>query len=409
MTTSNMVRARPRTNIVGILGGSGVVGRSLVRLAQTRRDIALRLGARTLEPLSEASAGATAVEIRQVDVMDPNGLRSFCEGCGVVVNCAGPSYQVQDRVAQAALSVGSSYIDVSGDDPAHAGLASTVWKPGTPNPAVANVAAVLSAGMIAGLSNTVPRWLARHGREMRVTRLTTHLGGAQRFSSAAAGDLVLSLNAVAESNQDGSWYGETGAAWRSGGRKARVLRVCEDVTLAHFRGPVTVQPFLSSDAVRLATRMGLAEMDWFNVYPSSHLRTVLSRRRGRAVLDDKQLDEAVREARAAAELDLAGRDPFYTMVFALSGFKGGAPITRTAVVHTEDSYELTAGVAFLTLSAFLDLGLPPGLHYADDILEPERLVEGLERLRVPGAQRSVLNLATYESRSGVQTFEDGGL
>lgn len=36
-------------------------------------------------------------EIQMVDLWQDRQLSAFCRGCTVVVNCAGPSYQVLDR------------------------------------------------------------------------------------------------------------------------------------------------------------------------------------------------------------------------------------------------------------------------------------------------------------------------
>ncbi|ECX6013344.1 Saccharopine dehydrogenase, partial [Salmonella enterica subsp. enterica serovar Rubislaw] len=93
-------------------------------------------------------------EARPVDLWQEEALREFFRGCVAVVNCAGPSYQVLDRVARAAASAHAHYVDVSGDGPA--------WHLLQGQPAGdKHWTAVLSAGMLPGLANLVPGWMSQ--------------------------------------------------------------------------------------------------------------------------------------------------------------------------------------------------------------------------------------------------------
>lgn len=395
-----------RGDVIGVMGASGVVGQAVAQIMQARGLARQRHGARNIAGLSADRGENNEVEVVAVDLHDPGSLEAFCKGCRVVVNCAGPSYVVVDTVARAALAAGAHYVDVSGDDPAHVALSKAHASGSLPRGWQDEQSVVLSAGMIAGLSNLLPRWLSARS-PMTVTRLTARLGGAQLFTSTAAGDLVLSLMGGSDTTDD-SWYGETGAAWRFGKRKSRVLKTSTNATLPHFRGAVTVQPFLSSDAVRLATAMGLAEMDWYNVFAGEQLRSMLSRLRGRT-LDQAQLRDAIEQARTAAELDLAGRQPWYTMVFELGGFRAGRPILRSAVARTEDTYLLTAAVAALAVEDVLARQVAPGLHFADDALRPD-LVDRVRDLVAPASGEPIVSVETFESAElAAAAFEDGCL
>jgi hypothetical protein len=394
------------SELIGIVGASGVVGQSVAHILRARGLTHQRHGARNVAALTALHDAKSDVGVLALDLHDPGSLEAFCRGCRVIVNCAGPSYLVVDKVARAALAAGADYVDVSGDDPAQIALSHANASGSLPHGWQHERRVILSAGMIAGFSNLLPRWLAARS-PMTVTRLTARLGGAQLFTSTAAGDLVLSLMGGSDTSDD-SWYGETGAAWRFGKRKSRVLKTSTNATLPHFRGAVTVQPFLSSDAVRLATAMGLAEMDWYNVFAGEQLRSMLSRLRGRT-LDQAQLRDAIEQARTAAELDLAGRQPWYTMVFELGGFRAGRPIVRSAVARTEDTYLLTAGVAALAVEDVLANEIAPGLHFADDALRPD-LVDRARDVIAPAGGGSIVSVETFEAPGlASAAFEDGCL
>lgn len=340
-----------------------MVGRAAVRML-TRLGIGtLRAGARRVAAV-RPQRDRLGVDWRRVDADDPVSLAEFCAGTRLVLNCAGPSYLLADRVARAALAAGSDYVDVSGDGPAYRLLES--------EPLPAGRTVVLSAGMLPGLANVVPRMLAT---DLAGARLVVHAGGIESFAPASAGDLALSLDS-SDATGDGHWYGEALAAWSGGRRTRHALTVREDVEVAGFPGRVTTMPFLTADAERLARSTGLAELHWHNVFVGNALRLTLSRLRGRVRSDPAGLAAITEEITAAAELDLTGLSPFYLMAFTLHR----AGRTDTAVLRTPSSFELTAATAAHTVQAVLTGAIGPGLHYADDVLDPRGLLDAVTAL-----------------------------
>ncbi|GGS29390.1 saccharopine dehydrogenase NADP-binding domain-containing protein [Actinokineospora fastidiosa] len=351
---------------VAVLGAAGLVGRAAVGMLRELGVGEVRAGFRRTPPRDGFA------EPVHVDADDPVSLARFCADADLVLNCAGPSYLLLDRVARAALAAGAHYVDVSGDQPAYHLLAGS--DPGT--------CVVLSAGMLPGLANLVPRVLAA-GDSLAGAELVVHAGGIERFGRASAGDLVLSVDSTGldstglDSNgHSGHWYGEALAAWRDGRPVSGALAPAEDVELPHFPGRVGLMPFLTADSARLARTSGLAALDWFNVFTGTRLRPALTRLRGRVPRDPAALDAAVDELMAAGEVDRAGQDPYYLMAFTLCSGTAG----RTAVLKTGSSFELTAATAALTVRAVVNGEIPRGLHYADDVLHPEATLQGVRDL-----------------------------
>ncbi|MDH6577690.1 saccharopine dehydrogenase NADP-binding domain-containing protein [Kitasatospora sp. MAP5-34] len=344
--------------VVGVLGGSGVVGRAAAGALRELGVERLRLGGRRLEAVAAVAAGLPGgpAQALAVDLDDRESLAAFCAGCAVVLNCAGPSYQVRGRVALAALAAGADYVDVAGDDPAHEQLHGV-------DLAGLGRSAVLSAGMLPGLSGLLPRWLAGQ-QPGGAGRLTVWTGGLDRCSPTVAADLVLSLGG----DRAGAAvpFGESLAAWRHGRRVSRALCAQDAAELPYFPAAVSLQPYLSTEAERLARALGLDELDWFNVFPGRHVRELLAALTGGRV----QLGDAADRLVRAAELDLTGRRPYYRMVFALESPSGAA----TAVLGTGDSYRLTAAVGALAVAATLAGDVPAGLHYAAEVLDPGETV-----------------------------------
>lgn len=326
---------------VAVLGGSGSVGRAAVALLRSWDVGPLRTGGR--RPPGAPADGVTAVT---VDARDPASLARFCAGAEVVLNCAGPAIELADTVARAAFAAGADYVDAAGDDPLHAAVgAAPAVRSGT-------AIAVVSAGLMPGLSGLLPRLLAAHLPAGE--RLTGYVGGRDRFTLTAAVDYLTA----------GENFGRPAAAWRDGRVVAGALAPVADVAVPFFPEPLTAQPYLSTETARAATALGVRAADWYSVFAGDRVlaalrstTTELGCDRGRA---------AAERLCRAAELDLFGHRPYQTMVVTLTGPAGG----RTAVVRGTGAGALTGTVAAIAARAVLDGVVPGGVHHAAEVLDP---------------------------------------
>ncbi|WP_018788062.1 saccharopine dehydrogenase NADP-binding domain-containing protein [Micromonospora sp. CNB394] len=341
--------------MIGVLGASGAVGREAVRALRNSGTGPLRLGARRTSSLSAADG-----EVRTVDVTDAGSLKEFCAGLTVLINCAGPTYALQERMALSALAAGAHYVDVGGDDPVHERLAAAGAVRG-------DATVVLSAGALPGLSALVPRWLA--ARWPDGDRLVCHAGGLEKCTPTVAEEILLSLSV---GGAHGEPFGMPLAAWRNGRRALRALRTVEDEELPDFPDRAMLQPILTAESERLAVMLRLDELDFFNVYPGPRVRALFARL---PLLAAEGRDDLVQRIVTAGDVDLAGRDPYYRMRFTLGGPGSG----HTAVVSADSSYRLTAAVGVLAVRAVMDGALPAGLHFGGDVLDPGWAVEEINR------------------------------
>ncbi|MBZ6256035.1 saccharopine dehydrogenase NADP-binding domain-containing protein [Streptomyces olivaceus] len=368
------------TPVIGVLGASGAVGRAAVRELRALGRTGLRLGGRTASALCAVAGEDPGGHDETVwaDATAPDGLRAFTEGCDIVLNCVGPTYRLRATVAAAALADGAHCVDVAGDDPA----AEDLLKDG--DPAREGRTVVLSAGALPGLSSLLPRWLAGQGLDT-ATALSAHCGGLETCSPTVARDLMLSLSS---GGADGAAYGEALAAVRGGRRVPRALRTAEDTEHPAFPGRVALQPYLSGESERLADVLGLDRLDWYNVHPGPAVRALLNRLPASLAAGDDPAALADRLI-LAADLDLAGRTPYYVMDFALSGTASGQPATAGLTLRAASSYRLTAAVGALSVDAVLRGAVPAGVHFACDVLDPRAVVrhlrsQGAAELRLTG-------------------------
>ncbi|GAA2400704.1 saccharopine dehydrogenase NADP-binding domain-containing protein [Actinomadura vinacea] len=336
---------------IGVLGGSGAVGRIVVDRLTAWELGKLRVGGRDLERVAKVCAQAPKAhtEPMRVDLNDRDELRGFCADCDVVVNCAGPSYQVLDRVARAALAAGAHYVDAAGDLVAIDALGDA------PPTGLADRAAVFSAGLMPGLSGLLPRLLAVDGPP---ARLDIYVGGAAAIGPLSAVDALLTR---------GPRFGTALAAWRNGGIAPNALRPLRSVALPGFRGRVHAWPFLSAEASRLAAELGVEELRNYTVYVTEAIPRALA---AAWADEDAPLERHVPAVAAAAEADLAATGPYYTMLFQAVHHDPAPGRPRRLELHTPDSYALSGVVAALTARDLLDERIPPGVHLAAEVLSP---------------------------------------
>lgn len=349
--------------LVGVVGGYGAVGRTVVAALRRHPDLRLRIGGRNLDRAvrlvrDELAGGA---EPMAVDVYDEASLARFCAGCAVVVHTGAASYQVLDRVARAARAAGADYVDSGGDLPLHHRLVDHYPPTGTGR-------ALVTAGMMPGLSGLLPRWLAIGYQ--KVHRLVAYIGVVDRLTPAGAVDYLLSL---AERER------ESQAAWIGGRRVERAATPVADTVVPFFPGRVAVYPYLSYEAERFAAQLGVAEVRWHSVFDQGgNMMAALSRLQG-AMSGRADPRSAARELAAAAELDLFGRKPYQLMLFEMSGAdrESGRHRATTLMVRSANTSHLTGTVCALATRAVLDGRTPPGAHFAAEALDPRALVSAL--------------------------------
>ena len=364
---------------IGILGYGGMVGR--VACDVLRRLGPVRGGQRRVDPDQDSGAGFEAV---RVDLHDRASLDRFCQGCAVVLNCAGPSYRIGDVVAMAALEAGAAYVDAFGGDVLERKLLT--------GPAGEQGLFVLGAGVFPGVSGVLPRWLFSQGFDTGES-MSGHAGGREYCSWGAGADVLLS--AVAG-------FGTPDAIWRQG----RVVRQQPDrsgpVSVPGFRDGVFVQPFINRETILLARQSGLDEARWHTVMADEVTMAALSGGCSRLIESGPEvLDAAVGELVRAASLAMAGRHSWYAMTVEVRGRRQGRAVAKRAMLKSSDSYTISGIMAAAVARHILEDRPDNGVHWAFAVLDPDSMAERLRAVPVVESLTVVDIAPDLESKSGV--------
>ncbi|WP_457445373.1 saccharopine dehydrogenase NADP-binding domain-containing protein [Roseateles sp. P5_E4] len=137
---------------VAVYGAGGHTGRFVV-------NEALRRGLKVVAIGRDASRLPAGVEARVATIDDAAALDAALQGCGVVINCAGPFLDTAAPVIEAALRAGCGYIDVTAEQAS----AEAVFENFDARARVAGVAIIPAAGFYGGLADLLATALMGDG------------------------------------------------------------------------------------------------------------------------------------------------------------------------------------------------------------------------------------------------------
>lgn len=330
--------------VVAVLGASGTVGRRLATTLASRGGVRLRLGARN--PAAAADAG-----ICRIDPADPAALKAFIDGAAVLVNCVGPGLRTRSKVALAALEHAVPYLDPSGDE----GLAARIA--GAAGPGPLPVPLVLGAGAVPGACGLLARWLATAGAP--ACSLTGFVLTLEPLHQATATEFLLAM--MSQRPQPAA----TGDQAGSGQARPAIA----GLRLPYAEEPLDAFPVLSREVAALSADLGMrAEMFQAFEQGSAILAFLSSIARRRAEGSTvRQLAGQLTEVVAA---ELAGRPPLHLIAWQAAA--DGQ--SRSAVLRTASSYQLTASMLALAAEHLIAGRVPAGLQHADS-LDPQLVAE----------------------------------
>lgn len=359
---------------VGVLGASGDVGTHAARLLHRAGADPICLGSRDLRRARRVLAhdldGVGCA--MAVDAADERSLLKFASRCRVLVNAAGPSCEVGRPVARAARAAGVDLVDAAGDEPLHAFLTG----PGGDPPAEKGRIDVLSCGMQPGLTGILPRLLASSLE--RAVSLVVWFAVVDLFTRAAAEDY---LEGTARK------LTEPLAAWRNGRRVPRAMRRSSDpVAVPGIDGLFTDLPVLTTEAERLATQLELVDGTWHTLMAQGRVAGVLDR------LHALERGEAREALCLASRIDMSARRPAAALLAEVrgpGGARGEPPRIRSGLLRGPGTGALAGAATAAAAQAVLAGEVPPGLHYAAEILDPARTIDRV--CAAPGVEVSVVD------------------
>jgi hypothetical protein len=255
--------AMSRSVTFGIVGGYGATGRSVASELWKSCDGEILIGGRDMEKAKVLAAEFNnRASAAHLDILDAHSLDDFCSRCSIIVNCAGPVMQLQDRVAQAAFRRRCHYIDAAGMS-----MVKERMLPHSREIEDLGLSFVVSAGWMPGLSELVPVYANAQARAKMDTieSLTVYFGDSGEWSTNAL--------------RDGFWYIRQ-AGLRSPGyfrkgewTRAKMSESCRRVDLGDPVGPGRFAMFATPELDEVGRRLN--DIDIFIYTYLSGFRTAM--------------------------------------------------------------------------------------------------------------------------------------
>lgn len=336
--------------VVGVLGCGGAVGKPAVTHLLKKYSV---LGGQR-HPID---FGSESFQWVQTDFEDPQSLRNFCEKCDIVVNTAGPSSKIRDRVARCALEVGCDYIDASGE---------TIFLDRhEPIYTQSKQAIVIGAGFEAGLTGLVPYKLVKDFDH--VDEAFCYCGSRQRISLSSLVDLLSSCFIDS---------GFANAFYREGEIVPHVVPGEELFNISGFRDEVYLKPYVSNEVLTMAKQCNISELRWYHAVAELETMGIMNDMfQSVNHVADKDFQYALVKRYQKVFDAIANTRPYFNTVFYdLKGLKDGRPIRLGTTVQVKESYEICGLVAACTAEHLLKHPTCHGVSWACEILDPDKVL-----------------------------------
>lgn len=350
---------------IGILGGYGETGRHTVAHLLANTTHSILIGGRSEEAARSLSSGSgERVRMQKTDIFDPLSLDAFCESCDLVINCAGPSALIFDRVARAALGRGIHYIDPTANTELY-----KTYENRDKEIRDKGVTFIFYAGLNPGISGVYPLHLADTWFDT-VSSLDFFQVGRGPISFNSAYDLVASMN-------DGSTEGMV--YWEEGIIKKGISPLQNHLLPAPV-GRADVYPVLSHEHQRVAEDKDIPVVRAYSAYNGKHTATAMF---SIQVLKQNktggQLKASTRKFMEAADKDMEELDPCFVMHLVMTGTLKAQPKKVISTLRVEDGYRTMGQVLAFSAEQILNKSSRgPGCFILHEAIASEALMGMLE-------------------------------
>lgn len=235
---------------IGVIGGTGVIGSSAIRALQKLTEYKVLASYRT----QKKDVVSEKICWTKLDVFDAQELERFCEKCNVILNCAGPLWEIEDRIGMACLQTDTQYVDVSGNRKLYEMLSSES------NAIInKNLNFIISAGMYPGLSELFPSY-CYNKLEKEVCCMEVYVANqGSKLSYNAAYDF---LKGIEENEGYGMKYLTNNKIYQVSQNVPHIVSMGSPI------GDMEMYPMLHFEFIRCAKKWNVKDCFFYYAYPS---------------------------------------------------------------------------------------------------------------------------------------------
>lgn len=346
---------------IGVIGGLGRVGKETVKYLLQETEHTIVIGGRTCKEdelfLSER------VSFAYVDVFTPQSINTFCAGCSIVINCAGPSALIKDTVALAALENDAHYVDPGGHNPVYHTL--TEHEQAFQQK---NLVSVLATGILPGLSEVFPIYEAQQNFDA-IYSMEYYYIGRDEWTHNSAYDIAWGVGNIGK--------GEAPVFYRNGiPEEVNLLTSGKKVQLPLPLGECKLFPVLREELREFIDKNRIQDV---SVYGNNwgvwvSLATIAVKIAG-WFKSARQLHQSADLIVRAAKKDLKGKSPGFMLHLSMRGEKNNKPLSLVSTLYFEDTYRATGICAAVAAQMIAENKVPAGRYWASQLPDIETYMQ----------------------------------
>mgnify|MGYP004543285647 CR=1 FL=1 len=337
---------------IGMIGCGGRIGPMVCGyLAESGYEIQ---GGQRREP--DYSKYPSNFTWKHLDVNNDKELAQFCEGCDVVLNCAGPAYMLLEKVALAAAAAGAVYVDVSDALAFNDEVRSRIEGKGR---------FYLASGFYPGFTGLMLNKAIQSFDS--VNNITGYSGGAELYSLIGCLDIIMSGTSPYCLN---GYYLKDGKPVKN----SMGMDYCEHEL---FEGKVFLKHFLSNEMYSVVKRYPpekIKELHWYDV--SSDNVIGLMAMKYYQLHDKVSFDEMYAQmGEYLQKIEKKTEEDEWAILYVFAdGISGGEEKTVSIKIDLSSTSDITAYSAASAALAALERDDPNGVYWANQIF-PDNIMD----------------------------------
>ncbi|MBI6549625.1 saccharopine dehydrogenase NADP-binding domain-containing protein [Xenorhabdus lircayensis] len=333
-----------------VIGGLGAVGRAAV-------GVLSQLGYQVM--IAGRSARPEYQNYYQLDLFDRTALARCCQQVDLVLNTAGPSSLIEDRIAETAFSTAVHYVDVAGDPAVEKKILQQI----STSQDHCRSACVLGAGFVPGLAAMLPLYAAAYLQP--VTKIRLYTGGIEAFTATSAQDFLVS-------QQPERQQGKTGYIL-SGGQFIRA-GIEKNPPISTAERAFDALPYFSFEQERVAQKLSLSHLAAYNLLADRSLLLAAS-----ADQSPAEQNNAIQRLITLSQRLVEQEGEQQHLLMEAHGLLAGKSTQLRLQIRFNNSYQLTGSIAALVAHQLLKQPMT-GLYWLPDIINIRTLLTQLDEL-----------------------------
>jgi len=345
---------------IGIIGGYSTIGRIITDYLVRETGFHLLVAGRNARLPENRFENPERICSVRLDYRSEKELDAFCSECMLIINAAGPSLIIEDKIARKALEHNCHYVDIGGYNALYDKL-----KPYEEEIKSKGLCYVLGAGWMPGISGLLPLYAIQRAlsESVEIKHVCLHYGAVEAWSYGSSYDLAASSKI-----SKFSWYKKDGK------EIINSMNCSRQVYFPEINRKKTCYPLFDDQLEKCAKELKAESFITYAIM--NDFRSTLAYLAVRTLY--KNNPEKAARCIQRDSLRLRQKEGSWGLLKCrIEGTCGGAPAFREAKLKVTDNFLPSALPSAVAARRIINGELSPGLDYLCYLTNPEAFLKEL--------------------------------